>query len=116
MRFLLSKSSLQASKAEHAGVLLWSTATWRQLQTLPCHTLTVTQMAFSPDAQLLLAVSRDRTWSLWRQNPPTAESPGEKQKGVVDNKRIYHEGLLCSSAAKHEVALQHGGGQYISLN
>ncbi|KAK2830294.1 hypothetical protein Q5P01_018225 [Channa striata] len=68
-------SACKASKAEHAAVLLWSTNTWRQLQTLPCHSLTVTQMAFSPDAQLLLAVSRDRTWSLWRRNPPTRESP-----------------------------------------
>ncbi|KAF0024761.1 hypothetical protein F2P81_023563 [Scophthalmus maximus] len=66
---------LQASKVEHAAVLLWSTGTWRQLQTLPCHSLTVTQMAFSPDAQLLLAVSRDRTWSLWRRNLPSPESP-----------------------------------------
>lgn len=38
-------------------------------------------MAFSPDAQLLLAVSRDRTWSLWRQNLPTPESPGEQEEG-----------------------------------
>ncbi|XP_047461865.1 elongator complex protein 2 [Mugil cephalus] len=68
-------SACKASKAEHAAVLLWSTATWRQLQMLPCHTLTVTQMAFSPDSQLLLAVSRDRTWSLWRRNPVTPESP-----------------------------------------
>ncbi|KAM7373068.1 hypothetical protein PAMP_007950 [Pampus punctatissimus] len=68
-------SACKASKAEHASVLLWSTSTWRQLQTLPCHTLTVTQMAFSPDAQLLLAVSRDRTWSLWRRNLPTPDSP-----------------------------------------
>uniref|UniRef100_A0AAQ5ZLL4 Elongator complex protein 2 n=1 Tax=Amphiprion ocellaris TaxID=80972 RepID=A0AAQ5ZLL4_AMPOC len=68
-------SACKASKAEHAAVLLWSTTTWRQLQSLPCHTLTVTQMAFSPDAQLLLAVSRDRTWSLWRRNPTTSEKP-----------------------------------------
>lgn len=68
----------QASKAEHAAVLLWSTTTWRQLQALPCHTLTVTQMAFSPNAQLLLAVSRDRTWSLWKRDQPASESPGEK--------------------------------------
>uniref|UniRef100_A0AAX7U815 Elongator complex protein 2 n=1 Tax=Astatotilapia calliptera TaxID=8154 RepID=A0AAX7U815_ASTCA len=66
---------LEMLTSEHAAVLLWSTTTWRQLQVLPCHTLTVTQMAFSPDAQLLLAVSRDRTWSLWRRNLPTPESP-----------------------------------------
>ncbi|XP_075900199.1 elongator complex protein 2 isoform X2 [Nelusetta ayraudi] len=68
-------SACKASKAEHAAVLLWSAATWRQLQALPCHALTVTQMAFSPDGRLLLAVSRDRTWSLWRRDPPTADSP-----------------------------------------
>ncbi|XP_037549325.1 elongator complex protein 2 [Nematolebias whitei] len=67
-------SACKASKAEHAAVLLWSTSMWRQLQRLQYHTLTVTQMAFSPDAQLLLAVSRDRTWSLWRRNLPTPES------------------------------------------
>ncbi|XP_077404393.1 elongator complex protein 2 isoform X2 [Vanacampus margaritifer] len=61
-------SACKASKAEHASVLLWSTATWRQLQALPCHSLTVTQMAFSPDGAMLLLVSRDRTWSLWRRH------------------------------------------------
>lgn len=59
-------------------MLLWSAATWRQLQALPCHALTVTQMAFSPDGRLLLAVSRDRTWSLWRRDPPTADSSGKR--------------------------------------
>ncbi|XP_077362438.1 elongator complex protein 2 isoform X2 [Festucalex cinctus] len=61
-------SACKASKAEHAAVLLWSTTTWRQLQALACHSLTVTQMAFSPDGAMLLLVSRDRTWSLWRRH------------------------------------------------
>ncbi|CAB1320497.1 unnamed protein product [Coregonus sp. 'balchen'] len=65
-------SACKASKAEHAAVLLWSATSWRQLQALPCHSLTVTQMAFSPNGRLLLAVSRDRTWSLWRRDDPTA--------------------------------------------
>ncbi|XP_019751508.1 elongator complex protein 2 [Hippocampus comes] len=47
-------SACKASKAEHASVLLWSASTWRQLQALPCPALTVTQMAFSPDAAMLL--------------------------------------------------------------
>ena len=71
----------QASKAEHAAVLLWSASSWRQLQALPCHTLTITQMAFSPDAHFLLAVSRDRTWSLWqRDQPPPGEDAGMSQE------------------------------------
>lgn len=87
-----STPSLQASKAEHAAIFLWSTKTWRQLQTLRCHSLTVTQMAFSPDGQLLLAVSRDRTWSLWRRSGSTPESPGEEK----DEASTYTLLVRCS--------------------
>uniref|UniRef100_A0A674DGM1 Elongator complex protein 2 n=1 Tax=Salmo trutta TaxID=8032 RepID=A0A674DGM1_SALTR len=68
----IPSSHIHASKAEHAAVLLWSATSWRQLQALPCHSLTVTQMAFSPNGLFLLAVSRDRTWSLWRRDDPAA--------------------------------------------
>ncbi|KAI4879565.1 hypothetical protein NFI96_012594 [Prochilodus magdalenae] len=67
-------SACKASKAEHAAILLWSTSSWKQLQALPCHSLTVTQMAFSPDGRMLLAVSRDRSWSLWRREDPVGDS------------------------------------------
>ncbi|KAL2080049.1 hypothetical protein ACEWY4_023842 [Coilia grayii] len=70
-------SACKATKAEHAAILLWSASCWRQLQSLPCHSLTVTQMAFSPDARLLLAVSRDRTWSLWQRQDPAPEGSTE---------------------------------------
>lgn len=39
--------------------------TWLQIQKLPSHQLTVTQMSFSPDGSHLLSVSRDRRWSLF---------------------------------------------------
>ncbi|XP_076864846.1 elongator complex protein 2 [Brachyhypopomus gauderio] len=67
-------SACKASKAEHAAILLWSATSWKQLQALACHALTVTQMAFSPDGRQLLAVSRDRTWSLWRRDDPGPDS------------------------------------------
>ncbi|XP_067267372.1 elongator complex protein 2 isoform X3 [Chanodichthys erythropterus] len=67
-------SACKASKPEHAAILLWSTTSWKQLQSLPCHSLTVTQMAFSPNGRLLLAVSRDRTWSLWRRGNPDSDT------------------------------------------
>lgn len=60
-------SVLQAAQKDHAAIILWSTASWKQVQSLAYHTLTVTQMAFSPDDKFLLAVSRDRTWSLWKK-------------------------------------------------
>uniref|UniRef100_A0AAX7T7V2 Elongator complex protein 2 n=1 Tax=Astatotilapia calliptera TaxID=8154 RepID=A0AAX7T7V2_ASTCA len=89
-------SACKASKAEHAAVLLWSTTTWRQLQVLPCHTLTVTQMAFSPDAQLLLAVSRDRTWSLWRRNLPTPEKPLFSLYAHTEKDTAIHSRIIWS--------------------
>lgn len=70
----LVASACKATKTEHASILLWDTSSWRQVQALSYHTLTVTQMAFSPDSRFLLAVSRDRTWSLWKKNPQTAEN------------------------------------------
>ncbi|XP_072303663.1 elongator complex protein 2 isoform X2 [Eucyclogobius newberryi] len=70
----LVASACKATKTEHASVLLWDTSSWRQVQALSYHTLTVTQMAFSPDSKFLLAVSRDRTWSLWKRNSPTSEN------------------------------------------
>ena len=56
----------QASKPEHASIRVWSTDTWRQVTLLTHHTLTVTQLAFSHSGTHLLAVSRDRGWSLWK--------------------------------------------------
>ena len=58
----------QASKPEHAGVILWDTESWKQIATLYAHSLTVTQIAFSNDGQWLLTVSRDRTWALFHKN------------------------------------------------
>lgn len=58
----------QASKAEHAVVRVWESASWHQVATLAHHSLTVTQLSFSHSGEYLLAVSRDRCWSLWKQS------------------------------------------------
>ena len=58
---------IQASKQEHACIRVWDTTSWRQVASLTFHTLTVTQLAFSHSGSFLLAVSRDRSWSLWQQ-------------------------------------------------
>lgn len=70
----LVASACKATKTEHASVLLWDTSSWRQVQALSYHTLTVTQLAFSPDSRFLLSVSRDRTWALWKRNSHTVEN------------------------------------------
>uniref|UniRef100_A0A3B3QC63 Elongator complex protein 2 n=1 Tax=Paramormyrops kingsleyae TaxID=1676925 RepID=A0A3B3QC63_9TELE len=78
----------EASRPEHGAILLWSVCSWRQLQTLAFHSLTVTQMAFSPDGCFLLAVSRDRTWSLWKQQDPTFALCAHTSKNTSVHARI----------------------------
>ncbi len=46
-------------------VFLWDAETWRLVDRLSGHSLTVIQMEFSPCDNFLLTVSRDRTWSLF---------------------------------------------------
>ncbi|NXD16794.1 ELP2 protein, partial [Nothocercus nigrocapillus] len=68
-------SACKASKKEHAAIILWSTASWKKLQSLSFHNLTVTQLAFSPNDKFLLAVSRDRNWSLWKKQDSSESEP-----------------------------------------
>lgn len=58
-------SFLKASLAEYASIRIWDTFFWTQVALLTKHTLTVTQLSFSHSGNRLLAVSRDRLWSLW---------------------------------------------------
>ena len=60
-------SSCKATKEEHAQIVIWDTTTWKEIVRLRSHALTVTQMAFSHNDAYLLAVSRDRTWSLFER-------------------------------------------------
>jgi len=61
-------SACKASKSEFANILLWDTRTWKQIGNLMAHSLTVTQLAFSHSGNMLLSVSRDRTWALYKRN------------------------------------------------
>ncbi|KAJ3764130.1 WD40-repeat-containing domain protein [Lentinula raphanica] len=75
-------TACKASSPEHAVVRIYDTTTWQSVgEPLAGHSLTVTQIAFSPDDELILTVSRDRSWRLFqkaetegRYTPQSAES------------------------------------------
>ena len=93
-------SACKASKAEHAAVLLWDTqssaasSSWKLCGTLTYHGLTVTQLCFSNSGEWLLAVSRDRTWSLWRRDETSSGGEPLDCMGVI---------LCCKSTGAHPV-------------
>lgn len=66
----LLATACRAQSVETAGIWLWDTATWAPQGTLPAHTLTVTQMAFSPDGRYLLSASRDRSFAVFERADP----------------------------------------------
>jgi len=63
----LLASSSKGTTADTCVIRLWDTHTWKTVQTLPAHTLTVTQLAFSHHDDVLLSVSRDRQWSIFAE-------------------------------------------------
>ncbi|XP_067323656.1 elongator complex protein 2 [Anolis sagrei] len=91
-------SACKASKKEHAAIILWSTRTWKQLQSLPFHNLTVTQLSFSPNDEFLLAVSRDRKWSLWKCKDidPTESEPTFYLFACTDPNVAGHSRIIWS--------------------
>ena len=53
--------------AEFARIWLWDVVQWTPAGQLEAHTLTVIQLAFSADGMHLLAVSRDRSFSVFKR-------------------------------------------------
>lgn len=62
---LLIYLRLQAQSATAAEIWLWQVGSWKAVGQLQSHSLTVTQMEFSHDDSMLLAVSRDRQFSVF---------------------------------------------------
>lgn len=61
----LVASSCKAQSASVAEIWLWEVGSWKSVGRLPSHSLTVTKTEFSHDDNFLLAVSRDRQFSVF---------------------------------------------------
>ncbi|EDV38068.1 uncharacterized protein Dana_GF13770 [Drosophila ananassae] len=92
-------SSCKATNAEHAQIILWNPANWKQLQKLSGHQLTVTQMSFSPDARFLLSVSRDRRWCLYEKQDAAL---GYQLVASTDKTNGVHTRIIWSCDWSHD--------------
>lgn len=61
----LVASSCKAQSTAAAEIWLWEVGSWKAMGRLQSHSLTVTQIRFSHDDNLLLSVSRDRQFSVF---------------------------------------------------
>jgi elongator complex protein 2 len=78
----LVATACKASSTDHAVIRVYETNEWReQCKPLSGHSLTITDMSWSPDGKYLLSVSRDRTWSVFEASEDQKSFNGTTAKG-----------------------------------
>lgn len=97
-------SSCRATNEEHAQIILWDTSTWKQIQKLPSHQLTVTQMKFSPNKRWLLSVSRDRRWTLFENDNTNSDVMlyNYKLYATTDKRNGIHSRIIWTCDWTHD--------------
>lgn len=98
----LLASTCKATTMEHAEIILWNTSTWKILQRLRSHKLTVTQIKFSSDGNRLLSVSRDRRWTLFENNSSNVDNPNFEIVAFTDKNNGIHERIIWSCTWSHD--------------
>uniref|UniRef100_H2Y854 Elongator complex protein 2 n=1 Tax=Ciona savignyi TaxID=51511 RepID=H2Y854_CIOSA len=86
---LLIASAAKSAQTQHAAIIIWCGKTYQLLHTLHGHSLTVTQMEFSPDGKFLLSVSRDRTWILHKIENSTFSIHAKSDKKTCHSRIIW---------------------------
>lgn len=71
----LIATACKASSIDHAVIRLYDCKEWREIKPpLTAHSLTTTSLAFSPNGQFLLSVSRDRGWFVFERDASHAKT------------------------------------------
>lgn len=103
-------SSCKAAKAEHADIILWqeqysnNQSSFKQIDSLKGHELTIVQMKFSNDSNYLLSVSRDRSWKLFRRQIETNNNTKGQLElfRSISSKNSYHTRIIWSCDWSHD--------------
>lgn len=98
----LIASACKATTPQHAEIILWDTKKWKVVQKLSSHKLTVTQMKFSPDNTRLLSVSRDRRWSMFKNNPNPENPVNFELVATTDKTNGVHTRIIWCCSWSHD--------------
>lgn len=102
---------LKAAKAEHANIIVWqeqsanNQVSYKQIDTLRGHDLTIVQLKFSNSSDYLLSVSRDRSWKLFKRRVETNNNPAQFQFELVRSigtKNPYHTRIIWACDWSHD--------------
>lgn len=98
----LLASACKATTLEHSEIILWNTSTWKILQRLRSHKLTVTQMKFSSDGNRLVSVSRDRRLTVFENKPTADEEVNFEVAATTDRNNGVHERIIWTCTWSHD--------------
>lgn len=92
----LLASACKATNHTDASICLWNRArNFDLIEHLAFHRLTVTKLTFSPDDSLLLSVSRDRSWQLFRIETDASDQVSIRSVTEQDLKsRMLHSRVI----------------------
>ncbi|KAA8913153.1 WD40-repeat-containing domain protein [Sphaerosporella brunnea] len=84
-------TACKASTLEHAVIRIYDGAkNWREVKpSLQSHSLTVTNISFSPDGTKILSVGRDRAWSVFAKDQSSGEWKLRARKDKAHTRIIY---------------------------
>ncbi|KAL0487115.1 elongator complex protein [Acrasis kona] len=89
-------AACSAKVAQAAAIKIWDISSWREVDSVDAHTLTVTQMNFSPNDQYMVSVSRDRAVIVYEKS-----QDGSTYEPIVGKSKA-HERIIWGCSWSHD--------------